>query len=41
MTSIDIRAYMNDIFRISNIKEERGIDYPFQRSFSLSIGLGF
>lgn len=40
-TSFDIRFYMNDIFRISNIKEERGTNYPFQRSFSLSIGLGF
>ena len=41
MTSIDIRAYMNDIFRISNIKEERGLSYPFQRSFSMSLGLSF
>lgn len=41
MSSIDIRAYMNDIFRISNIEEERGLDYPFQRSFSLSLGLSF
>lgn len=41
MSSIDIRAYMNDIFRISNIKEERGLSYPFQRSFSLSLGLSF
>ena len=40
-TSFDIRFYMNDIFRISNIKEERGTNYPFQRSFSLSLGLGF
>ena len=41
MTSIDIRAYMNDIFRISNIKEERGLSYPFQRSCSMSLGLSF
>ena len=40
-SSIDLRAYMNDIFRISNIKEERGLDYPFQRSFSLSLGISF
>lgn len=40
-TSFDIRAYMNDIFRISNIKEERGLSYPFQRSFSVSLGLSF
>jgi TonB-linked SusC/RagA family outer membrane protein len=40
-TSLNVTAYMNDIFRISNIKEERGLDYPFQRSFSLAFGIGF
>ena len=40
-TSFNVTAYMNDIFRISTIKEERGLDYPFQRSFSLSFGFGF
>lgn len=40
-SSFDIRAYMNDIFHLSNIKEERGISYPFQRSFSISLGLSF
>ena len=40
-SSVDVRAYMNDIFRISNIKEERGLSYPFQRSFSISLGLSF
>jgi len=40
-TSFNVTAYMNDIFRISTIKEERGLDYPFQRSFSLSFGIGF
>lgn len=34
-------AYMNDIFRISSIKEERGTSYPFERSVSFSIGLNF
>ena len=34
-SSLDIRAYMNDIFRLSNIKQERGLSYPFQRSFSI------
>ena len=41
LSSLDIRAYMNDIFRISNIKEERGYSYPFQRSVSMSLGLSF
>lgn len=40
-TSFDISFYMNDIFRISNIKEERGLSYPFQRSCSMSFGIGF
>lgn len=40
-TSLDIRFYMNDIFRISNIKEERGLSYPFQRSCTMSLGLSF
>lgn len=40
-SSITTRAYMNDIFRISSIKNERGIDYPFARSVSFSLGLRF
>ena len=40
-TSFNVTAYMNDIFRLSTVKEERGLDYPFQRSVSLSFGVGF
>lgn len=40
-SSMSVRAYMNDIFRISSIKNERGIDYPFARSVSFSLGLRF
>ena len=40
-TSFNVTAYMNDIFRLSTVKEERGLDYPFQRSVSLSFGIGF
>lgn len=40
-SSIVTRLYMNDIFRISTIKNERGIDYPFARSVSFSLGLRF
>jgi TonB-linked outer membrane protein, SusC/RagA family/TonB-dependent outer membrane receptor, SusC/RagA subfamily, signature region len=39
--SLTFRAYMNEIFRISSIKNERGIDYPFERSVSFSIGVRF
>ena len=40
-SSFNVTAYMNDIFRISTIKEERGLDYPFQRSVSFAFGIGF
>ncbi|THU38517.1 SusC/RagA family TonB-linked outer membrane protein [Niastella caeni] len=40
-SSVTIRAYMNDIFRLSTVKNERGIDYPFARSVSLSVGVRF
>lgn len=35
------RFYMNDLFRWASVKEERGTDYPFSKSFSLSVGLRF
>lgn len=38
---ITFRAYMNDIFRLSSFKEERGIDYPFARTVSFSLSLRF
>lgn len=36
-----VSLYMNDIFRLSNIKIERGIDYPFARLTSLSVSASF
>ena len=41
ISSFSFRIYMNDIFRLSTIKDERGIDYPFARSVSMSLGLRF
>lgn len=41
LSSVSFNIYMSDIFRVSTIKEERGIDYPFQRAVSASIGLRF
>ena len=38
---LNVRFYMNDIFRISSFKEERGLDYPFARSLSFSLGVRF
>jgi TonB-linked SusC/RagA family outer membrane protein len=40
-SSLTFRAYMNDIFRVSTIKNERGIDYPFARSVSFSLSARF
>ncbi|WP_038266304.1 SusC/RagA family TonB-linked outer membrane protein [Zhouia amylolytica] len=39
--TLRLNAYMNDIFRISSIQAERGIDYPFARSVSFSINAMF
>lgn len=33
--------YMNDVFHVSNIKQERGIDYPFARNFSIGLQARF
>jgi TonB-linked SusC/RagA family outer membrane protein len=41
MKSLRITGYLNDIFRISTVKRERGIDYPFSRITSLSISTSF
>jgi len=41
LSSFNFRVYMNDIFRISTNKEERGLDYPFQRAVSASLSLRF
>ena len=37
--SLRLNAYMNDIFRLSTIKMERGTSYPFARSVSFAISL--
>lgn len=33
--------YMNDVFHVSNMKQERGIDYPFARNFSIGLQARF
>lgn len=40
-SSVTFRAYMNDIFRIATVMNERGIDYPFARSVSFTVGVRF
>ena len=39
LSGIRLNAYMNDIFRASTIKQERGTSYPFARSFSFALSL--
>ena len=39
INGLRVNAYMNDIFRISTIREERGTDYPFARSVSLALSI--
>lgn len=39
MSSIRFNAYMNDIFRLTTIKQERGTSYPYARSVSFALSL--
>lgn len=41
MRTLSVNAYLNDIFRISTIRQERGIEYPFARIISFSINTSF
>lgn len=41
MQALNVQANMNDIFRWSTIKAERGIDYPYARTVSISVGATF
>lgn len=39
--NMTLRAHMNDIFRCSTIKAERGTEYPFARTVSFSVNMTF
>lgn len=41
MNTLRLSFYMNDVFRASSVKNERGIDYPFQRSFVFGLNVSF
>ena len=41
LNTMRLSFYMNDVFRASTVKNERGLDYPFQRSFVLGLNIGF
>ena len=38
---LKLSFYMNDIFRVSTVKTERGTDYPYARNFSFSLTATF
>jgi TonB-linked SusC/RagA family outer membrane protein len=38
---LKLSFYMNDLFRLSTVKTERGLDYPYARSFSFSLSATF
>ena len=38
---LTITGYMEDVFRISSVKQERGLSYPFSRKFSVSLMVKF
>lgn len=39
--TVRLTAMMNDVFRISTVKRERGISYPFARSMSIGVMVQF
>ncbi|MBR6285513.1 MAG: SusC/RagA family TonB-linked outer membrane protein [Bacteroidaceae bacterium] len=36
-----VSAFMNDVFHISTVKTERGLNYPYARTFSFSVSATF
>ena len=41
LTSASVGLYMEDLFHLSTIKQERGITYPMSRQVSMSLSLTF
>ena len=41
LSRLRVQLMTNDLFRLSTIKQERGFDYPFARSYQLSISATF
>ena len=40
-SALRLQMNMNDVFRVSSVKEERGIEYPFARMVSASVSVTF
>ncbi len=41
LSNLRVTGYVNEIFRISTVKRERGINYPFARTVSFSLSANF
>lgn len=41
ISSLSVGLTTEDLFYLSTVKEERGLDYPFARQFSLSLSVSF
>ncbi len=41
MSNTKISLYSNEVLRMSSIRRERGLDYPFARSFTLQLSTSF
>lgn len=41
LSNLKFTGYLNDIFRVSTVRRERGIDYPFARTVSFSLSANF
>ena len=39
--AMNVQMTMTDVFRATSVRVERGIDYPFARSFTMSLGITF
>ena len=41
ISALNVQLTMSDIFRLSTVRVERGIDYPFARSMTFALGITF
>ena len=41
IANVKVSTTWEDVFRISSVKQERGLDYPFARTFNLSLSVLF
>ena len=41
IAGMNVNATIEDIARLSTVKQERGLDYPFSRTFNLSVSILF